>query len=183
MLEVFTSFMLDKALPFLWLNWQYCLIGLVLFLLLRTTTYKTRHKFNIWVASKHLKKLKQIDAAPKKFGFCRKINAYIFEEMVLTSFKKSGYKIRRSKSYSHDGGIDGEIFLNGSWAFIQTKRYKSHIKKVHVTSFRRLCEDKKVKGVFVHCGRTSKNTWDELGNTVQMVSGNRLLNLLVDHKF
>lgn len=176
-------FMFEKGFYFLMLNWQYCLLLLFLITLLRTTTYKTKHKFNVWVANKHIKKLKNIEGIAQKFGFCRAINPYIFEEMVLTSFKKSGYKIKRSSRYSKDGGIDGMIRMNGDWVFIQTKRYKSHIKKSHVSEFRQLCENKNVKGVFVHCGRTSKNTRKELGNSIEMVSGNRLINLLVNHDF
>jgi len=175
--------MFEKLIYLLWLYWEYSLIGIFAFLLIASNRYKSKHRFNIWVADKHLKKLKKLGNSAKMFGFCRNVNPYIFEEMVLTAFKNSGYKVRRSKSYSGDGGKDGEVFINGEWAFIQSKRYKRHIKKAHVTEFRELCEKKRVKGIFVHCGRTSKNTWKELGNTVQIVSGNRLLYLLVNNSF
>jgi restriction system protein len=183
MFENFINILLEKIIPFLIVNWEYSLGCLLVFLLLRRTTNKTRHQFNIWVASKHLAKLKNMNDVQQRFRFCRRINEYIFEEMVLTAFKKAGYKIRRSKRYSGDGGKDGEVYINGDWAFIQTKRYKGHIKKIHVISFRQLCEKKRVKGFFVHSGRTSKNTWKELGGNVQMVSGSRLINLLVNNKF
>jgi restriction system protein len=166
----------------LYTHWQFVLLGALLLLFLFPRNYKPRHVFNRWVAKKHLARLKSISNTAQKFGFLRGVNPYIFEEMVLTSFERAGCKVKRSTRYSGDGGKDGEVKVAGRWHYVQSKRYQSHIKVQHVAVFRALCEKHKVCGVFVHCGRTSKGSWSALGNDVAMISGNKLMRLLVEHR-
>lgn len=166
----------------LYTHWQFLLLGALLLLFIFTSNYKPRHVFNRWVAKKHLARLKRIPHAAQQFGFIRTVNPYIFEEMVLTSFQRAGCKVKRSTRYSGDGGKDGEVKVAGRWHYVQSKRYQSHIKVQHVAAFRALCEKRKVRGVFVHCGRTSKGSWSALGNEVTMISGHKLMRLLVEHQ-
>ena len=63
----------------------------------------------------------------------------IFEEMILTALKKRGHKIIRNKKYTGDGGLDGQITMNGVEYLIQAKRYKNHINAAHVREFALIC--------------------------------------------
>lgn len=163
-------------------HWQLTVVGALVLATVLFRPFKPRHLFYRWVAKKHLARLKRIPTAPQQFGFIRSVNPYIFEEMVLTSFERAGCRVKRSTRYSGDGGKDGEVKLAGTWHYVQSKRYASHIKVEHVKAFRALCEMRRVRGIFVHCGRTSKGSWSSLGNSISMISGGKLLALLVSHQ-
>lgn len=115
------------------------------------------------------------------FGILRKINPYLFEEVVLTALQSSGATVKRNKRYSGDGGIDGQCFIQGTHYYIQSKRYKSHINKAHVLAFDKLCRDSKVNGLFIHTGRTGVGAKSvaTLGDShIQIIGGARLIKLL-----
>ena len=170
------------ALQQLHSHWPFVILGALLLATLLARRFKPRHVFYRWVAKKHLARLQRIPTAHQQFGFIRSVNPYIFEEMVLTSFERAGCRVKRSTRYSGDGGKDGEVKFRGQWHFVQSKRYASHIKVEHVKAFRALCDKRNVRGVFVHCGRTSKGSWSSLGNNIAMISGGKLLTLLVSHQ-
>lgn len=138
-----------------------------------------KHHWNIWLAGRKLKKLNNIIEPWDKFRFLRKINPYVFEEMVLTSLNRRGHKIKRGKSYSGDGGIDGQVQMNGECYLIQSKRYSNHIKASHVKDFARICQRNSKKGLFVHTGRTGKKSKVMAGyGDIQFISGRGLLVML-----
>nr|WP_225226253.1 restriction endonuclease [Komarekiella delphini-convector] len=84
----------------------------------------------------------------------RKIDPFVFEELLLTCFERQGYNIRRNKRYTGDGGVDGCIWLHGSLYLVQAKRYKDAINPVHVEEFAQVIARRGAAGgYFVHTGR------------------------------
>lgn len=109
----------------------------------------------------------------------RKVNPFVFEEMVLSAIKKQGHQITRNKRYTGDGGIDGRCVINGVPYLIQAKRYSTHINPAHVQDFARICQRRKTKGLFVHTGKTGAKSRNlARDHKIEMISGQRLLNLL-----
>lgn len=118
-----------------------------------------------------------------QFGFLRYTDPFVFEEMILTAFKHAGFKIKRNKRYTGDGGIDGVIFINGQRILIQAKRYKAHINAAHVTAFQTICKKQGCHGLFIHTGKTGKQSWRNREKVVDIISGERMLDLLVRREF
>lgn len=113
--------------------------------------------------------------------YLRKLNPYVFEELVLEALKDNGFRVCRNKRYSGDGGIDGRVFKNGEEYYVQCKRYASHIDMQHVRDFVELCRKDGKSGLFVHTGKTDRGAWNVLSDgpsTVEIISGGKLLNLL-----
>ena len=113
-------------------------------------------------------------------AYLRKVNPYVFEEVVLNGFLNKGFGIHRNRRYSGDGGVDGRVTIAGKEYLIQCKRYHGHIDRRHVEDFSRVCLKENKEGYFVHTGRTGKGARDEAehwGN-VRVVSGRKLLDLL-----
>jgi len=94
--------------------------------------------------------------------------------------KAKGYQIERSKRYSGDGGVDGKLCINGQWHLLQAKRYRGHVRMDHIQEFHRLCESNRVKGLFIHTGKTPQRVYQERDRLpwIQIVSGGRLLEFL-----
>jgi restriction system protein len=158
------------------------LLGLYVFLSLFKFRFN-RHKHNVKVAKKAINKIKTIQEPAKRLLYLRKVDPYVFEELVLTSLKNNGYKIKRNKRYSGDGGIDGKVFIDGKLFFVQSKRYKGHITLRHVKDFSYVCEKHNAFGLFVHTGKTGKGVRDLTCNRVKIISGDRLIQLIVFSDF
>ena len=106
----------------------------------------------------------------------KKVDAYLFEESVLSAFSKGGAKIYRSKRYSNDGGVDGKFKFNRNMYWVQSKRYAGHISNVHIKKHAELCLSNGAVPVFVHTGKTGRlSRLIAAKNGVKIVSGNRLL--------
>ena len=113
-------------------------------------------------------------------SYLRKINPYVFEEIVLDAFEDAGYKSIRNKAYSGDGGVDGRVRKDGEEWLVQCKRYSGYVSLQHVREFNYLCLREGKRGFFVHTGKTGGVSREELmkfGN-VTLVSGERLFDLL-----
>lgn len=136
-----------------------------------------KHSKKIKSARKSLITFRSITDPAKQFSYIRKVDPFVFEEMILTALKDSGFKIKRNKRYTGDGGIDGKVIIDGVMTLIQAKRYKGHIAAQHVTEFEDICRRKGCKGLFVHTGRTGKQAKAN-SNDVAIISGQRMLNLL-----
>lgn len=139
-----------------------------------------RHARTILEASAQLRRLKKIDQASFRMAHLRKVDPFVFEEMLLTAFKKRGYKIRRNKRYTGDGGIDGHVRIKGQWHAIQAKRYKNHIKLQDVKELSEVCRQRRLKGLSIHTGKTGAASRVAAQNCqrIQMISGSKLLKLL-----
>lgn len=118
-----------------------------------------KHRNNIR-KSKIIRK-KCIEIAPQGYGkvinYLRKIDPYVFEELILSIIEESDILIFRNKSYSGDGGIDGIFKFKGRKAVIQCKRYGNYIKKRDVEELLQQIVNKKyILGLFVHTGKTGE---------------------------
>ena len=146
---------------------------------LRCLFLRRSHRRRIRAARRVLARIHGWDAA-RIFGYLRKVDPLMFEELILESFSCSGFRVRRNRRYSGDGGIDGQVRLNGAWAPVQCKRYSAHINPAHVADFAAVLRRRRVPaGLFVHTGRTGPASWDHATNAgVTIVSGQRLIALL-----
>ncbi|MND22408.1 Restriction endonuclease [compost metagenome] len=140
---------------------------------------KGRHHFRVKQSKQVLRAIHGINSWQQQLGYLRKINAYTFEELILTSLAAQGVKIQRNKRYSNDGGIDGRATLDGIPMLIQAKRYQSFVSTQHVQDFVALCKQEHCVGLFIHTGRTPKAAFEAVrGSHVVIVSGPKLIELL-----
>lgn len=159
------------------------LIVIVLFISLLVWWFSGgRHRLYLKKAKKIFRNLQEFKPGEegKMIAYLRKINPYVFEELLLIAFEKKGYKVYRNKRYSGDGGIDGRVKKDGVLYFVQAKRYKSHVNNKHVAAFVDVCRENDVKGFFVHTGKTGKNSLGIVikSDRVQIISGKNLIALL-----
>ena len=140
-----------------------------------------RHALRIKQSKRCLGKLKEIHHPGAKIEYLRKINAYTFEEIILTAIEKNkNAKIKRNKRYSGDGGIDGKFWIKNELYIIQAKRYANEIQLQHVKDFSRKVEQANCKGIFVHTGRTPESAWRQIqsNSSIEIISGSRLIDLI-----
>ena len=115
----------------------------------------------------------------------RAMDPLAFEELLLEAFERRGHRVIRNRRYTGDGGVDGEVIIDGERWLIQAKRYRDAIRPEHVWDFAQLCATKRRRGLFIHTGRTggmSRAVVD--GATgIEIVSGQKLLALLTGAPF
>lgn len=87
-------------------------------------------------------------------AYLRKVDPWVFEEVLLTALARRGYRIERNARYTGDGGIDGRVWISGRQHLLQVKRYAAAIRPNHVRAFCHLCQTEGRPGVLVHTGRT-----------------------------
>ncbi len=148
---------------------------------------KWRHLYRIKQSKKVLKKIKEISLSPKSGGkillYLRKVNPYVFEEVVLTAIESSNIRVIRNLSYSGDGGVDGVFKINIGKVLVQSKRYKSYINGKHVQDFAEIIKNKNFRcGVFVHTGKTGTNSKDiiKIEGNIIVISGDNLIKILLN---
>lgn len=154
---------------------------LLIIMLLFGKRFFDRHTLRINQSKRCLIKLKQINHPAQKINYLKKINAYTFEELILTAIDQSQEaRIRRNHRYSGDGGIDGRFKLGNDLYMIQAKRYKDAIQLAHVKQFAEQVRKAGCRGIFVHTGRTPESAWEHLKNyrEIEIISGNRLIELI-----
>ena len=142
---------------------------------------RSRHERNIAKADRVLALLSSGTMyRGQAMTYLRKMDPYVFEEAVLTAFRRKGFSITRNRRYSGDGGVDGRVAIDGKEYPVQCKRYKSHIDRRHVEDFSRLCLREGNDGYFVHTGKTGKGSREraEVFGNVMFVSGDKLLTLM-----
>lgn len=154
-------------------------LGVIVSLMgLRLLIGKPSHAIRVVKSHIVLYRLRWIDEPAKQFQLLRNLNPFTFEEVILTGLKKHGFRIKRNKRYTGDGGIDGQCWWKGQRYLIQAKRYHGRIKTQDVDALKLLCMKKKTKGFFVHTGSTPTGAHRVAGEVIQIVSGKRLLELL-----
>lgn len=162
------------------------LLCIVLVLLFYNKGVRLRQKRNIETADKVIGKLKTFSGSNSNariLTYLRKIDPFVFEELLLTVFKKKGYSIERNPRYTHDGGIDGKIWLDGRLCLVQAKRYSSYVSTRHLLEFYLLVKKSESieKGFFIHTGKTSYATYQLYKNScVEIVSGDKLVYLIMN---
>ncbi|WP_420842900.1 restriction endonuclease [Erwinia mallotivora] len=146
----------------------------------RQSASQRRHRRYQKQAVRALSRLPQLRDDAARFAWLRKMNPYVFEEMLLTALSRQGYRIRRNSRYSGDGGADGQVWIDGRRWLIQAKRYSASISAGHVADFGQLTAREGCRGLFVHTGRTGGVSLDAIGRypAVTLISGQRLLWLL-----
>jgi len=141
---------------------------------------KRQHVYNRINAYRFLKKLSAIQTPQEQFYYLRGLDAFVFEEMILTCLKRRGFNIIRNDGYTNDGGIDGRAYYKDQHYLIQAKRYSGHIKAGDIDEFAKICKRRKGRGLFVHTGKTgAKAKENAKSKGVEVVSGVRLLDLLL----
>lgn len=124
------------------------------------------------------------DAVARTFGYLRRVDALVFEEVVLTAFEDAGAIVLRNRRYSGDGGVDGRVWLPGNgrrpWA-IQSKRYAAHVCAQHLATFAGVVRRHHLPGgLFIHCGRSGALCYEHArGSPVWIVSGEQFVALLL----
>ncbi len=138
---------------------------------------------------KHYRKLKSAKKISKMINseqfsydsailnYLKKIDPFVFEELILYTFKKRGYKSYRNKRYTGDGGIDGKVKINNQIYLIQAKRYQNYINYQHVVEFNDLCISQRKEGFFIHTGKTGAVS-KTVNSNIQIISGNYLIRFL-----
>lgn len=144
---------------------------------------KASHQRRIRQALKLLKKFNQLDFKKNPaglFAYIKKIDPFVFEELLLLSFLFRGFKVIHNTRYTGDGGIDGVVILpNRQRVAIQAKRYANHINPAHVLAFREDFERHGChQGLFIHCGKSGAGLYDNLASDITLASGNHLHALL-----
>ncbi len=155
---------------------------------------KNKHNHNIRQARKVMKLLNKDEfrsSAPKFYGYVRKVDPLVFEELLLYCFAVRGFKIRRNSRYTGDGGVDGmvklgdnkNVYNSGAWWLIQAKRYQSHINPQHIHDFKRVIDQIPCAagGLFIHTGKTGGKSYQQLGeyqHKLQLISGANLHQLI-----
>ncbi|KKN85069.1 hypothetical protein LCGC14_0282380 [marine sediment metagenome] len=131
-------------------------------------------------AKRVLKRLAGIDHDGAKLAYLRRIDPFVFEELVLEAFERRGLKVQRNERYTGDGGIDGRIWSReGNLNLVQAKRYSKHINAQHMRDFIELVNRSGCYGVFVHTGRTGSLSRQlaQAHKRITIVSGAQLLQL------
>lgn len=141
---------------------------------------KRRHKRMQATARRQLDKINGLPEFRQRFAYLRKINHFVFEEMILEALERSGNKVYRNASYTGDGGIDGKARINGVAYIIQAKRYSDHINKQHVAELSALAASLGCKALFCHTGKTRESAKNiaVASNNLEIISGQRLLDML-----
>jgi restriction system protein len=131
-------------------------------------------------ARRVLARLKELDGDGQRLVYLRKISPYVLEELLLTAFEQQGHEVIRNPSYSGDGGIDGQVLIDGRTWLIQAKRYSRSISPQHVSAFIRLLESRNQPGFFIHTGRTgpASRALSRDCSLLRIISGQQLLDLL-----
>lgn len=157
----------------------------ILFLLINIAAsfIKTKHLIRIRSAKKIYKNINGIknDNGGWLFSYLRKIDPFVFEELILLAFKKHGFRIKRNKRYTHDGGVDGRIKKAGKKYLIQAKRYSDYINPQHVQEFIKTCHYHKCCGYFIHTGKTGEETKEILKKNpqIKLISGEKLYDFFI----
>ncbi|NDL64274.1 restriction endonuclease [Acerihabitans arboris] len=171
---------LSQGSPWLWLS--VLLLPACLYFLSATfgTASQRRHRRYQRQALRVLSRLPQLRDDAARITYLRKVDPYVFEEVLLTAFLRQGNRIKRNASYSGDGGKDGQVWVNGQRWLIQAKRFAGNIQAQHVRDFGALVRQEHCHGFFVHTGRTGDVSRDVLDAypEIALLSGGRLLKLL-----
>lgn len=157
------------------------IIGLFLLVIIYSIPKKkNRHQRNIHNSKKIILKINSFPFEGQKLNYLKKIDPFVFEELLLSAFQNRGYKIKRNTKYTGDGGIDGVVYdKQNNMYLIQAKRYSNYINKEHIKEFGKLLKSKNCKGFFIHTGKTGKGSLIEGSNyNMEIISGSKLLSLI-----
>ena len=172
------------------INYMFIIFGILAALCFLMYVFPKKNKLharNIKTAEIMLTKINMmaVDNPAMTFGLLRKLNPFVFEELLLLAFKQHDFKVKHNRRYTGDNGLDGIVFdEQGNKYLIQAKRYKSAINPAHVESFSHVVNQKQAHaGFFIHTGRTGKKSYQLRGQNISIISGHRLISLLTGKPF
>lgn len=173
-----------------------CLVVYLLWLLFASSKkYKQSHVWRRKSADKVLAKIKSFEFPGQIFSYLRKVDPFVVEEIILNSIEhREDIEVIRNDRYTGDGGIDGRFNLTvmidtkkvQRLYLIQVKRYSSYINAKDVNKFdKQIINENAYAGLFVHTGKSGKAVYKELTTSgkIKLVSGNKLIYLLIDGRF
>jgi restriction system protein len=138
---------------------------------------KPKHRMCIRRARALILKLRTFKEDASILAYLKTINPYVFEELVVELFEQAGWPVRRSPSYSGDGGVDGKFYHPTlGVTYLQSKCYTHRISTKHVLDFRACIGSR--YGVFVHTAKSSAAIRESLrseDSKVFMLSGSKLV--------
>lgn len=147
------------------------------------------HLYRIRKAKDVLKKITEISSQEygyaKSINYLKKINPFVFEELILNVIQDTNVHIIRNKSYSNDGGIDGMFKTKNGRVLIQCKRYKNYINNKDVLDLaQKVKAGKFYHGIFVHTGKTGEKSKDIVKEhqNITFISGSLLIDILLKKK-
>ena len=160
----------------------------LLVLIIRHYRVPIRHRWRRRQAREMCEQLRGRDRdqpAGIHYARLRAMDPLAFEELLLEAFERRGHRVIRNRRYTGDGGVDGEVIIDGEHWLIQAKRYRDAIRPEHVSDFAQLCATRQRRGLFIHTGRTGgmSRTVVDRATGIEIVSGQRLLALLTGAPF
>ncbi len=177
----------------------YCSTVIIFFCFFVWIIFKTKDKksqrTHTWrrkTANKTLAKIREFENEGQIFSYLRKIDPFVMEELILNTLeKRKDIEIIRNKRYTGDGGVDGRFIhiVNNSKRLylVQVKRYSKYINAKDINKLdEQIRKEKAYKGLFVHTGKSGKLVYNNLAlsnNKINLISGNRLIKLILDGKF
>jgi restriction system protein len=163
----------------------FILFNILILTLIPFILIRKRKRWRVKSSYKYLKKIESIQGENefiRGISYLRKIDPFIYEEMILSRLKLQGCNITRNKRYTGDGGIDGKFKHKGQKYLIQAKRYSNHIKLQDVKDFKQIASSHKSKALFVHTGKTGKGSKDQVDSEIVMLSGQNMFDFLKNKK-
>lgn len=164
------------------INYLFYFFILLFFLWLFLPKFKkNKHDKNIKLSKTIINNFKSWEGQyieARIFKYLRKIDPFVFEEILLSSFDILGADIVRNKRYTGDGGSDGLFFYNKKRYIIQAKRYAGHVSKQHINEFCQLARSYD-GGLFIHTGKTPKSIQHINQSNVKIISGDTLIDLIL----
>ena len=159
------------------------LFAMLLVFLLRRYHIPIKHRWRRRQARAMCEQLRGPDRdqpAGLHYARLRAMDPLAFEELLLEAFEQRGHRVIRNRRYTGDGGVDGEVVIDGERWLIQAKRYRDAIRPEHVRDFAMLCATRKRRGMFIHTGRTGPQSRAMVAGSdrVAIISGRALLSLL-----
>ncbi|MDS6629808.1 restriction endonuclease [Klebsiella variicola] len=91
--------------------WACSAIALFAVVFFRRSVRNRRHKRKQQSARRVLERIKTLPGFPQKINYLRKIDPFVFEELLLEGFEAHGFRTIRNKRYTGDGGIDGQVII------------------------------------------------------------------------
>ena len=150
----------------------------------KTVSPPLRHWRKTRRGERALEKIREFEGdniGPRVLAYLRKVDPFVFEELLLTALEEGGYRIRRNRRYTGDGGVDGRLEAeDGTRVLVQAKRYGSYVKPSDLEEFAaRVASTDSEFGIFVHTGRTGPESHRRKSDHVSVISGQRLVDLLL----
>lgn len=148
---------------------------------LRKSARARRHQRFRLTAQNAIARLGKLQSASQQIAYLRRLNPFVFEELILEAFERAGHKVHRNHRYTGDGGVDGAVVIDGILHLVQAKRYAKHINLAHVHQFALLVRQRRCCGLFCHTGKTGAavRALAQACPEIRILSGDKLLDALL----